>query len=68
MVNMIKTVISDAEMSLDVQLYMIVSYDDMLAYVTSTYPNCPDDKAAELASDLITWAENKRMRLAMKED
>ena len=68
MVNMIKTVISDAEMSLDVQLYMIDSYDDMLAYVTSTYPNCPDDKAAELASDLITWAENKRMRLAMKED
>ena len=65
---MIKTVISDAEMALDVQLHMIDNYDDMLAYVTSTYPNCPDDKAAELSSDLITWAENKRMRLAMKED
>jgi hypothetical protein len=59
---MIKTVISDAEMSLDVQLYMIDNYDDMFAYVTSTYPNCPHDKAAEVAYDLITWAENKRTK------
>ena len=65
---MIQTVISDAEMSLDVQLHMIDSYDDMLAYVTSTYPNCPNDRATELAFELISWAENKRMCLAMRED
>ena len=58
---MIKTVISDAEMALDVQLHMIDNYDDMFAYVISTYPNCSHNKAAEVAYDLITWAENKRM-------
>ena len=58
---MIKTVISDAEMALDVQLHMIDNYDDMFAYVTSTYPNCSYNKAAEVSYDLITWAENKRM-------
>ena len=65
---MIQTVISDAEMSLDVELHKIDSYDDMLAYVTSTYPNCPNDRATELAFELISWAENKRMCLAMRED
>lgn len=65
---MIQTVISDAEMSLDVELHKIDSYDDMLAYVTSTYPNCPNDMATELAFELISWAENKRMCLAMRED
>ena len=57
---MIETVIDDAEVSLDLPLHMIEAYDDMFAYIVSTYPNCPADKAAELAFDLTIWAENKR--------
>ena len=59
--SMIQTVIDDANMA-GYELHLIDSHSDMALYVTKTYPNCPATMAYHVVSELITWAENKRVK------
>jgi len=65
--HMMQTVIDDAKMA-GYDLHLIDSPGDMALYITKTYPNCPPTKAYHVVNELITWAENKRMCMAMRED
>jgi len=59
--SMIQTVIDDANMA-GYELHLIDSPSDMALYITKTYPNCPATMAYHVVSELITWAENKRVK------
>ena len=59
--SMLQTVIDDANMA-GYALHLIDSHSDMALYVTKTYPNCPATMAYHVVSELITWAENKRVK------
>ena len=65
--SMIQTVIDDANMA-GYELHLIDSHSDMALYITKTYPNCLPVKAYHVANELIAWAENKRVCMAMRED
>ena len=65
--SMIQTVIDDANMD-GYELHLIDSHSDMALYITKTYPNCLPIMAYHVVNELILWAENKRMCMAMRED
>jgi len=65
--SMIQTVIDDANMA-GYELHLIDSPSDMALYITKTYPNCLPIMAYHVTNELIAWAENKRVCMAMRED